>query len=564
VERIRAAYTRLAEVDRPEVWISLREESSAVEAATQIDVRVAAGEDLPLAGLIVAVKDNIDVAGFDTTAGCVEFAYRPATTATAVQRLIDAGALVLGKANLDQFATGLVGTRSPYGAVRNAFDPTMVSGGSSSGSATAVALGIADIGIGTDTAGSGRIPAAFNRLVGIKATLGIVPNTGLVAACRSYDAITVLAPTLPAAQKAMAIMSGPDGADPRSRSWPADIRLAAPREPVLAIPVDSGLKPLTDEGRAAFEAAVERAEEIGCKVVEIDIQPLLEAALLLYDGAIVAERYAAAGEFLDTEPASADPSVSAIIGRAKHIPAWEFVADVETLDFARLEALELLADADALLIPTAPAHPSLAEVEADPIGVNRFLGTYTNFLNLLDLAGVAVPAGEADGSPFGVTVVTRPFEDQVGIDIAARFLGVTVESPLGSGVDLAVFGAHMTGQPLNSELGALGARYVENIQTSHDYLLFALATTPPKPGLVRTQPGAGAAIAGELWRLSPAALGRFLAELPAPMMLGGVTLDDGRSVTGFSCTHDVVGNALDITGFGGWRNYLAPRSNRLR
>jgi len=556
---VRAAYRRIAEVARPEVWISLRSQESALAEAEALDVRVAAGETLPLAGHLVAVKDNIDVIGFDTTAACPEFAYAPAATATAVQRLVDAGAIVIGKTNLDQFATGLVGTRSPYGAVRHATMPDHVSGGSSSGSATAVALGIVTIGIGTDTAGSGRVPASFNGLVGIKPTLGLVPNTGLVAACRSYDAITTFAADLRLAQQAISIMTGPDPADPRSRVTPAGTRLALPARPVVAVPTAAGLEPLTPEGRAAFESAVTRLRSTGCEVREIVIEPLLEAALLLYDGAIVAERYAAAGAFLDKEPPGADPIVSRIIRAAGAIPAWQYVNDQEQLDRARLDALRLLEGCDALMLPTVPEHPTLAAVEADPIGVNGRLGTYTNFLNLLDLFGIAVPAGESDGSPFGVTFVARPFDDQAGYDLAALFLGEQGAEPTAVGVPLAVFGAHLRGQPLNGELQALGARFVEDIRTSDAYRLFALATTPAKPGLVRTGDGTGAPVDGELWALSPSALGTFLSRLPAPMGLAPVTLEDGRVVTGFSCAQDATDGAADITGHGGWRQYLASR-----
>lgn len=466
---------------------------------------------------------------------------------------------MIGKTNLDQFATGLVGTRSPYGAVRHATMPDRVSGGSSSGSATAVALGIVTLGIGTDTAGSGRVPAAFNGLVGIKPTLGLVPTTGLVAACRSYDAITTFAADLALAKHAIDIMSGPDGLDPRSRAMPSDARSALRTRPVVAVPTEAALRPLSVAGRKAFAAGVRRLEARGCEVREITVQPLLDAALLLYDGAIVAERYAATGQFLDKEPAGADPIVSRIIRDAAHIPAWQYVRDQERLDEARADARTLLDGCDALMLPTVPEHPTIAQVEADPIGVNARLGTYTNFLNLLDLFGVAVPAGEADGSPFGVTFIAAAFEDQVGCDLAARFLDEPETVGSSTALPLAVFGAHLRGQPLNGELEALGARFVEQIRTSDAYRLLALDTVPPKPGLVRTGTGTGAHIDGELWSLSSSALGTFLAALPAPMALGPVVLDDGRVVTGFGCAHDATTHATDITAHGGWRQYVKNR-----
>lgn len=320
VARVTAAYRRIAEADRPEVWITLRPEVDVLAEAAALDARLAAGEPLPLAGVLVAVKDNIDVAGLPTTAACPAFAYTPEADAPAVRRLLDAGAVVLGKTNLDQFATGLVGTRSPYGPVRNALRPEKISGGSSSGSAVAVALGIADIALGTDTAGSGRVPAALNGIVGIKPTLGLVPTTGVVPAARSYDAVTVFARTLTEAQRAVGVMTGPDDGDPRSRAWPDDVRLAAPSRPRIAVPREEDLAPLSDGGRAAFAAAVKQVEAAGATTAVVDVSPLLLAARLLYDGALVAERYAAVGEFIAGDPSAADPTVAGIILGAAGLP----------------------------------------------------------------------------------------------------------------------------------------------------------------------------------------------------------------------------------------------------
>ncbi|WP_067699513.1 allophanate hydrolase [Nocardia jejuensis] len=557
--RVAAAYSRIAETDRPEVWITLRAEADVRTEALALEDRLAAGEVLPLAGLLVAVKDNTDVAGLPTTAGCPEFAYTPADTASAVRRLVTAGALVLGKTNLDQFATGLVGTRSPYGAVRNAAHPELISGGSSSGSAVAVALGIADVGIGTDTAGSGRVPAAFNGIVGIKATLGVIPVHGVVPACADYDALTVFAATLDLATRAAAVMAGPEPRDPRSRTWPSDVPLAAPQVPRLAVPAPSNLAPLSEAYREAFDRTVAAALDAGCKVEPVDIAPLLEAALLLYDGAIVAERHAAVGQFLETRPAGADPIVAAIIAAAANTTGPAFAADLDILARARVAAATLLEPFDALLLPTTTEHPSLAAVEADPMGINRRLGTYTNFCNLLDLAAVAIPGSRTDtGEPFGVMLVVPAFADQVAVDIAAR-LGNDSPAPLlvDRGVHLAVFGAHLRGQPLHWQLEELGARFAGTVRTTDAYRLTALATTPLKPGLVRTNPGQGAPITGELFLVSEAGLGRFLAALPAPMALTGIELEDGRSVVGFTATHDATGTAADITGHGGWIAYLS-------
>ena len=557
VQRVRAAYQRIATADRPEVWITLRTPESVLADAETIDLRVARGELLPLAGILVAVKDNIDVAGIPTTAACPEFAFIPERTATAVQRLIDAGAIVLGKTNMDQFATGLVGVRSPYGAVRCAWDPERVSGGSSSGSSVAVALGIADIGIGTDTAGSGRVPAAFHGLIGLKATLGLVPNTGVVPACADYDCVTVLAQELPLARRAMTVMTGPDAADPRSRTWPSDVPLAAPSRPRIAVPREADLEPLEPTYRAAFACAVADLEKIGCVVDRVDISGMLQAALLLYDGAIVAERYAAVGRFMATRPPGADPTVSSIILSAGEVAGPAVIDDLDTLRRAKSAAGRTLAGYDGLLLPTTTEHPRIAAVQADPISINRRLGTYTNFCNLLDMAAVAFPSAPAQGAPFGVMMVVPAFHDQVALDLAARLLGVPSGDPLpDNGIELTVFGAHLRGQPLNGQLEALGARFVAPVRTSDAYRLVALDTTPPKPGLVRVDPGRGAPISGEKWLLSPAGLGTLLARLPAPMSLTSVELADGTWVVGFGCSQEAALRSSDITGFGGWAAYL--------
>ncbi|MEV4241476.1 allophanate hydrolase [Nocardia sp. NPDC049737] len=556
--RVAAAYRRIAEVDRPEVWITLRVESDVAAEAAAIERRVAAGESLPLAGVLVAVKDNIDVAGLPTTAACPEFAYTAEVTAAAVERLVAAGALVLGKTNLDQFATGLVGTRSPYGAVRHAYDPELISGGSSSGSAVAVALGIADIGIGTDTAGSGRVPAALHGIVGIKATLGLIPAHGVVRACADYDAVTVFATDLERAVQAAAVMAGPESRDPRSRSWPADVALAAPQTIRLAVPRAEDLVTLSDPYRDAFARTVSALSSGGITTEEVDISGMLDAALLLYDGAIVAERYAAVGAFLDTAPASADPTVTAIINAARATTGPGFAADLDTLAKAKAAAAQTLRGFAGLLLPTTTEHPSIAAVQADPFGINRRLGTFTNFCNLLDMAAVAVPGQPtATGAPFGVMVVTPAFTDQVAVDIAARIVGEDIPPALvEDGVELAVFGAHLRGQPLHWQLEEIGARFTGEIRTTDAYRLTALDTTPPKPGLVRHGSGLGAPILGELFRVSAAGLGRFLAALPAPMALTCIELSDGRAVIGFACTYDAARSATDITSFGGWKAYM--------
>lgn len=527
------------------VWIHRRPDA---DIAAEIDK--GHGE---LAGIRLAVKDNVDVAGIPTTAACPEFAYTPAQDAPVVAALKAAGAVVAGKTNLDQFATGLVGTRSPYGAVPDALRPEYVSGGSSSGSAVAVATGEVDIAIGTDTAGSGRIPAALNGIVGIKPTVGVVSTEGVVPACRSYDCVTIFARDLATADRAMGVMA----AGAPNRPWPSDIRLAAPVRPVVA--VFAALPELDVEWREAFERTAAALREQGATIVEVDPTPFLAAARLLYNGALVAERYSAVGEFVDAHPGAIDPTVGSIIRAARDLPAHQLVSDLAELERLRETAMASMADADVLLVPTAPFHPTIAEVAADPVGVNSRLGTYTNFCNLFDLCAVAVPAGMAGQARFGVTVIARPFEDAVALDVAAM---VTNQEPLQSAWplrcapvnDLVVFGAHLRGQPLEHQLVELGARWAGPVRTAPDYRLAALDTTPPKPGVTRRIDGdPGVSVAGERWLLSPAALGRFLAALPAPMQLGSVELDDGTWVTAFGCDAGAAARGKDISEYGDWR-----------
>jgi len=560
--RVEVAYADLARGERPEAWIAVRARAEVLAEATAIDARVRTGAALPLAGTVFAVKDNIDVAGLPTTAGCPSFGYRPRESAPAVTRLTAAGAIVIGKTNMDQFATGLVGTRSPYGAVRDARDPRRISGGSSSGSAVAVALGTVDFALGTDTAGSGRVPAALQGIVGIKPTLGLVPGLGVVPAARSYDTVSVLAPTLSLAEVVTAVLCGPHPNDPRSRSWPADAPLAARRRPRVGVPSSDQLVNLCAARIGRFAQTTQLLVEGGAELVAVDVSPFLAAAELLYGGALVAERYAAVGAFLDTTPDDADPIVAAIIGGARDIPAAAMVTDLQRLDEFRLSAREMFAHVDALLLPTTTEHPTIAQVLADPIGVNDRLGTYTNFANLLDLAGVAVPAGQVEGTHFGVTVLVPAFHDRVAADVARLLSPPDPHQPPAEVVvgaqpalPLVVVGAHMSEQPLNDQLTEPGARRVGWVSTAAEYRLYALPTTPPKPGLVHT-PGRGAAIRGEKWLLPPAGLGTFLASLPPPLALGPVQLSDGDFVTGFLCPAAAAETGTDITAHGGWAAFL--------
>ncbi|NNG98636.1 allophanate hydrolase [Gordonia araii NBRC 100433] len=564
VEKVREAYARIAECDRPEVWISLRAESDVLTQAADVDARVARGDELPLAGVLVGVKDNIDVGGLDTTCACPAFARGAAADATVVARLTALGAVVLGKTNLDQFATGLVGTRSPYGAVRHSTMPDRVSGGSSSGSAVAVALGMVDVALGTDTAGSGRVPAALNGIVGIKPTLGLVSTAGVVPACPDFDAVTVFARDIGLAGRVVAAMIGGDPGDPRSRTWPADTPQSAPASPTVAVPAEADLAALSPGYRQAFDATVAAYSAAGATVVTLDMADLLDAATLLYDSALVAERYAAVGEFVETHPDDVDPVVGAIVRASADQPAHRYVDDRTALAVTAATWRARFADVDALLLPTTTEHPTIAEVAAEPVAINRRMGTFTNFCNLLDLAAVAVPGEPTpQGEPFGVMLVGPAFADQVVLDLAARLTGEPSPVVTGdSGVELVVVGAHMRSLPLHHQLVAAHARFLGEVETSAAYRMVALDSVPPKPGLVRVGGGDGASLPGELYRMSPAALGSFLHNLPAPMSLGKVELADGRWVTGFVFDRESVSGATDVTEHGGWRAYMNPEVER--
>lgn len=574
VERVRAALAAIEAVDRPEIWITLRDADLLHSEAAQVDAAVADGAELPLAGLLLAVKNNVDVAGISTTAACPGFAYLPEQDAEAVARLRAAGALVLGATNLDQFATGLVGTRSPHGAVRDSRRPDRISGGSSSGSAVAVALGPADIAIGTDTAGSGRVPAGLQGIVGIKPTLNVVSTAGVVPACRSWDAVTIFARDLATAELAMGVMAG------NARRWPSDAPLAAPPRPKVAYP--SSLPELSPAWAGEFHRQIDRLGDLGIEAVAIEFDVFLEAARLLYNGALVAERYAAVGAFIDSvngagNPAQLDPTVAGIVSRAGDVPAHRYVADTARLEELKRQALARLDGCDALVIPTAPLHPTLADVAADPVGVNSRMGTYTNFCNLFDLCAVAVPAGEVEGSQFGLTVVGRTFHDAVAADIArmiettpvppalfdagnAEAADVTRAAASGrapwpvragaSAVPLVVVGAHRRGQPLARDLEKLGAAWDGPVRTAARYRMVRLDSKPPKPGLYRSEDGAE--LVGERWLLPEAALGQFLAALPEPMLLGSILLDDGSSAVGFACDALAASGGEDITHYGDW------------
>ncbi|SEH86459.1 allophanate hydrolase [Mycolicibacterium rutilum] len=532
------------------VWISRRPDREVAD-------ELATGRGA-LAGLRLAVKDNVDVAGVPTTAACPQFARVPDRDAAAVAALRAAGAVVVGKTNLDQFATGLVGTRSPYGVVRDARRPEFISGGSSSGSAVAVATGEADIAIGTDTAGSGRVPAALQGVVGIKPTVGVISTDGVVPACVSYDCVTIFAADVGLANRAMTAMA----AGAADRPWPADTRLAAPPNPVVAVP--DRLPLLDATWRAAFDRAVAALSQAGATVVTIDFTAFLAAGAFLYDGALVSERYSAVGEFIDAHPeAAVDPAVAGIITRGRDIPAHRLVSDRVAVEALKRSALAALEGIDALVVPTAPMHPRIVDVAADPLGTNARMGTYTHFCNLFDMCGVAVPAGTAGDAQFGVTVLARAFEDAVALDVATLLTGQDTPHdawPMAAAdsAELLVFGAHLRGGPLAHQLTDRGARFAGEITTAPRYRMTMLDSSPAKPAITRVADGAaGSALVGHRWRLSPGALGSFLAALPAPMQLGKVELADGTWRTGFGCDGQAAAAGADISGYGSWTSAVA-------
>ncbi|WAL68389.1 allophanate hydrolase [Amycolatopsis cynarae] len=516
----------------------------------------ASAPDGPLTGVPFAVKDNIDVAGVPTTAACPALSTAAAESAFAVHRLREHGAVPIGKTNLDQFATGLVGTRSPYGACHSAASPDHVSGGSSSGSAIAVALGVVPFALGTDTAGSGRVPAAFNGLVGVKPSRGLVSTRGVLPACPSLDCVTTLTRTVADARVVLDALIGYDPADPYARPMPVAAPPGAARwMRVIAVP--DGPLDLDPEHEAAWRAALSHAGSIA-HVVRVDVEPFLAAARLLYEAAFVAERLAAFGHLLG-EDESVDPTVRRIVLGARRFTGADAFTCMHELARLRRRAEQTFLGADALLLPVTPGHPTLAAVAADPVGVNSRLGTFTNMANLLDLSAVAVPAGKRpDGLPFGVQLLAPAFADGPLLDLAARWAGEAAAPPPARTL-LAVAGAHLTGQPRNADLVRLGGRLHSRARTGPGYRMYTVDGPLPRPGLVRTGDGPSAGIELEVWDLPEAALGALLPTITEPLHLGPLTLDDGSTALGFVADRTCADPTRDITAHGGWRAYLATR-----
>ncbi len=573
-ELLRALCNELSSSDN--AWICLA-------SAAQLDAQLAdlqallenAGGDLsklPLYGVPFAIKDNIDAAGWPTTAACAEFAYTAKADATVVAKLRAAGAILIGKTNLDQFATGLVGTRSPYGAVPNSFNPAYVSGGSSSGSASVVARGLVPFALGTDTAGSGRVPAGFNNIVGLKPSKGWLSNTGLVPACKTLDCISVFALTVGDALSVAQIAGGYDAADPYSRKNPGSAKVGMPTKPRLAVPKNPEFFGDT-QNQAVFEQALGKLRELGAELVEIDFTPFQQLAEQLYYGSWVAERTVA---LEGVDPAHINPVVRGIVANGHKYSA----CDAYKAEYIRAELSrtinDILAGFDALVVPTSPTLRTQAEMDAEPVLFNSQFGTYTNFTNLADLSALAVPAGfRADGLPAGITLLAPAWHDQALAAFGQRWqqalklpLGATGKAlpvqapsstPVPGSVRVAVVGAHLTGMPLNVQLTSRDAVLVEQTTSAATYRLYALpGTVPPKPGLARVAAD-GAAIIVELWDIPQARFGEFVAESPAPLGIGNLQLADGRWVKGFICEPYALDGARDITSFGGWRAFIASQ-----
>ncbi len=573
-QTVARSFARIRDHDDPAIFISLRDEKEAIAEAQALSAKDPA--QLPLYGVPVGVKDNIDVLGLPTTAACPAFSYMPSHDATAVARLRAAGAIVIGKTNLDQFATGLVGVRSPYGIPKNPLRGDLIPGGSSSGSGVAVSAGLVPLTLGTDTASSGRVPAMLNNIVGLKPSLGLVSTAGLVPACRTLDCVSVFSLTVDDAMTALVAMAGPDGADPYSRdrrlaemtSFPANLRLGIPRSGQLIFFGDKA-------SEKAYGDALKRWTALGATLVEFDLEPYYETARLLYEGPWVAERYLVIRNLLASSPEAIHPVTREIIIAGARLSAADTFAALYRLQALRKISERAFAAIDALVLPTAPTVYSTAQVLANPLELNSRLGTYTNFVNLLDLCGLALPAAiRGDDAPFGITLLAPAGQDARLASIGRVFhadtklpmgatglpqppLAALPASAAGDEIAIAVVGAHLSGMALNGELKAHGGRLLEATATAPDYKLYALDTSPPKPGMLRVRSGTGSSIELEVWALPAAAFGKFVAAIPPPLSIGTIRLADGRGVKGFLVEGADINDARDISAFSGWRAFVA-------
>jgi allophanate hydrolase len=576
-QTVARTYQRIRDHNDPAIFISLRDEKLAVAEAEALTKKDAAR--LPLYGVPFAVKDNIDALGLPTTAACPAFSFTPAHDATAVAKLRAAGAILIGKTNLDQFATGLVGVRSPYGIPVNPIRADLIPGGSSSGSGVAVSAGLVPLALGTDTAGSGRVPAMLNNIVGLKPSLGLISTAGLVPACRTLDCISIFSLTVDDAMTALEVVAGPDGADPFSRNRPLAAMTAFPPNLRLGVPRNGQLIFFGDRvSETAYGEALKRWTSLGATLVEFDLEPFYETARLLYEGPWVAERYLVIRNLLASSPDSIHPVTREITAAGARLTASDTFAALYRLQALRRIAERTFANLDAIVLPTAPTAYSTAQVLANPIELNSRLGTYTNFVNLLDLCGLALPVSmRPDGIPFGITLLAPAGKDALLASIGRVFhadtkltlgagrapqpsLAALPASASGDEIAIAVVGAHLSGMALNGELKELGGRLLEATATAADYKLYALDTTPAKPGMLRVATATGSSIDVEIWALSAAAFGKFVAAIPPPLSIGTVRLADGRGVKGFIVEPADISGARDISAFGSWRAFMAEKA----
>jgi allophanate hydrolase len=572
-DAVRETYRRIAAHDDPAIFISLRPMDEVIAEAESLGAQ---RHDLPLFGIPVAIKDNIDVAGLPTTCACPGFAYAAEKDATAVARLRAAGALIIGKTNLDQFATGLVGVRSPYGVPRNPFNADLVPGGSSSGSGVAVGAGLVPIALGTDTAGSGRIPAALNNIVGLKPTLGFISTRGVVPACRTLDCVSVFALTVEDAWTVLEAIAGYDADDAYSRPMPLEPRGSRRAKIAIGMALPGSRHFGGDAmAAAAYDAAIEDAFYIGADIEPVDMTPLFKTAALLY-GPWVAERYQALRPLMETSPDALLPVTRGIVEKAQAFSAADLFGAQYQLAALKREALSIWHDIDALMVPTMPRPRTLADLDADPIGPNSELGTYTNFVNLLDLCALAVPGRfRTDGLPSGITLIAPAGRDAMLAQIGAKLQEIA-DVPLGASgrkivprkavfepeastdIELLVVGNHLSQLPWNHELLDLGARFRRAVSTTPDYRLYALREDAAlRPGLLRVADGSGSAIEAEVWGLTPSAFGTLVAAIKPPLTIGTVRLADGTAPKGFLVEAEAIRDSEDISRFGGWRAFLA-------
>ena len=559
-------------------WISVATDDNIASQLRNLEslAKEKAITDLPLYGIPFAIKDNIDALGWETTVACPDFMFEPIKNATVVQKLLDAGAILIGKTNLDQFATGLVGTRSPYGIVPNTFNPKYVSGGSSSGSASVVARGLVCFSLGTDTAGSGRIPAAFNNIVGTKPTPGLLSTEGVFPACKSIDCVSIM--TLTAADADIVLNV--------AKSTEHDKALEAQFHP-RSTPISNFINPIRigipiscqflDNGQyqEAFTEALQIAKGLNVEFVPVDIDPFVKAGKLLYDGPWVSERFAVTEDFLNSNPNSFDTSVRQIILSGAPYSAAQGFRAIYQLKELEIETKKSWAKCDVILVPSAPNHPTIEDLKNHPIVKNSELGMYTNFVNLLRLCAIAVPSGfTKTGLPFGITLIAQEGSDNALLKLASQWqvlfelsLGISnikgtseehtiLEAPKDDVTQIAVVGAHLSGLPLNWQLTDRRSRLVKVCKTAKSYRLFALPNThPPKPGLVRF-PSNGVSIELEVYEMPSTELGSFLNLIPTPLGLGNIELEDGSLVKGFICEQYAVHEAQDISNLGGWKSYI--------